>query len=170
MDISQLASYISEYLRSKDVDVILVGGACVSIYSKNAYISGDLNLITYHEGKKVKKYLAEIGFEYTPAKYFTNKHTKFIVEFVNPPISVGNEPVSSFSIHKTALGEIKLLTATDTVKDRLSAYFHWDDEQSLAQAILVVKETKVDFDNIKAWASREGMLDKYNIFLEYCQR
>ena len=165
LSLEDIAIVISEFLKTKGVDIILVGGACVSIYSKNAYISGDLDLITYHEGKKIKKYLSEIGFEFTASKYFVHKNTEFIVEFVNPPISIGNEPVHEFHIHKTHLGEIKLLTATDTVKDRLSAYYHWNDEQSLAQALLVVKEVDVNIEDISLWSEREGMTNKFQIFM-----
>ena len=164
MNIEELASYIYEFLKNKEIEVILVGGACVSVYSKNAYISGDLDLITYHEGKKIKQLLSEIGFEYTKSRYFIHKNTEFIVEFVNPPISVGNEPVHNFATIKTSIGEIKLLTPTDTVKDRLSAYYHWNDDQSLEQALLVIKEVPVDIKNIEEWSGREGFSEKYQIF------
>jgi hypothetical protein len=167
MSLEDLVIVIGEFLKTKGVDIILVGGACVTIYSKNAYISGDLDLITYHDGKKVKQYLAELGFEFTASKYFVHKNTDYIVEFVNPPISIGNEPVHEFHNHKTSLGEIKLLTATDTVKDRLSAYYHWNDEQSLEQALLVVKEVDVDFENIRLWSEREAMTHKFQIFMNH---
>jgi len=36
-----------------------------------------------------------------------------------------------------------LLTPTDCVKDRLAAYFFWNDLQSLGQAVMVVKEIKL---------------------------
>lgn len=163
--LEELAVIVSEYLKSKGIEIILVGGACVSIYSKNAYISGDLDLITYQEGKKIKQYLEEAGFRFTTAKYFTHNNTKFIIEFVNPPIAVGNEPVTNFHLHKIELGEIKLLTSTDTVKDRLSAYYYWEDTQSLEQALLVCKETDINIKEIQRWSEKEKMLDKFKIFL-----
>lgn len=30
-----------------------------------------------------------------------------------------------------------MLTATDSVKDRLASFYHWNDHQSLEQAILI---------------------------------
>ena len=56
---------------------------------------------------------------------------------------------------------LKLLTPTDSVKDRLAAYYHWNDQQSLEQALLVCKEQKVDFKNIREWSNKEGMIDKF---------
>ena len=131
LSISDLAAFIGGYLEQQGVDVVLVGGACVSIYSKHAYISGDLDLITYHEGKKIKEALSRIGFKFTKNNYFVHDESDFILEFVNPPAAIGRDPITEFALHKTNLGSIKLLTPTDCVKDRLSAFFYWDDEQSL---------------------------------------
>ena len=36
---------------------------------------------------------------------------------------------------KYSTGTLRLLTATDCIKDRLAAYYHWRDEQGLEQAI-----------------------------------
>jgi hypothetical protein len=49
---------------------------------------------------------------------------------VNPPIAIGNQAIHIFNEIKTKKGTLQLLTATDCVKDRLAAYFHWDDLQS----------------------------------------
>jgi predicted nucleotidyltransferase len=47
-----LAGFVSEGLRERGIDAILVGGACVTIYSKNRYQSYDLDYITYEDMKK----------------------------------------------------------------------------------------------------------------------
>jgi hypothetical protein len=59
-----------------------------------------------------------------------------------------------------------LLTPTDCVKDRLAAYFFWNDLQSLGQAVMVVKRNKIDIEDIKKWAAKQGELEKYNIFIK----
>lgn len=41
--IKELAGLISEKLREEGIDTILVGGACVTIYTKNKYQSFDLD-------------------------------------------------------------------------------------------------------------------------------
>lgn len=57
-----MAGYVSEGLRKRDIDTVLVGGACVTIYSENRYQSYDLDYITYEDMRKVKKALQEMGF------------------------------------------------------------------------------------------------------------
>ena len=62
ISLRDLAGYVSEELRNRGIETILVGGACVTIYSENRYQSYDLDYITYDEMKKVKKALQDIGF------------------------------------------------------------------------------------------------------------
>lgn len=49
---------------------------------------------------------------------------------------------------------------TDSVKDRLAAYYHWKDEHSLGQAILVATKHEVDFESIRKWSVLEDSEDK----------
>jgi len=58
------------------------------------------------------------------------------------------------------------LASTDCVKDRLAAYYHWDDNQSLTQAIWVAKKNDIDIQEIKKWSKKEKSLDKFLNFLE----
>jgi len=58
------------------------------------------------------------------------------------------------------------LTPTDCVKDRLAAYYHWDDEQSLTQAIWVAQKNEVNFQELKKWSKNESSIDKYNNFIK----
>ncbi len=165
LSISDLAAFIGGYLEQQGVDVVLVGGACVSIYSKHAYISGDLDLITYHEGKKIKEALSRIGFRFTKNNYFVHSESNFILEFVNPPAAIGRDAITEFAQYKTNLGSIKLLTPTDCVKDRLTAYFYWNDEQSLEQALLVAREQTINLSLLEIWAKREKQLGKFSTFI-----
>ena len=52
--LKDFAGYISEELRKRGIETILVGGACVTIYSNNRYQSYDLDYITYEDMRKVK--------------------------------------------------------------------------------------------------------------------
>lgn len=71
---------------------------------------------------------------------------------------------------KTPSGSIKLLTPTDSVKDRLASFFYWSDNQALEQALLVAKSHSIDVVNLKRWAKVEGFSDKLNEFLKILSR
>lgn len=53
--LKELAGFITQELRKRGIDTILVGGACVSIYSENRYQSYDLDYIAFEDMKKVKQ-------------------------------------------------------------------------------------------------------------------
>jgi hypothetical protein len=62
---------------------------------------------------------------------------------------------------KLSTGILKVISPTDCVKDRLAAYYHWGDQQSLSQAILVAQRNKIDFDEIRRWSAAEGKLEAF---------
>ena len=54
-------------------------------------------------------------------------------------------------------GRLRLLSPTECVKDRLAAYYHWEDRQCLEQAAMVAAENQIDLDEIERWSASEGM-------------
>lgn len=162
--IKDLAGLICEELRKYDIDVTLVGGACVSIYTRNRYLSGDLDFVTYSRIKDVEPILIKLGFERKSSRHFEHEECKFFIEFVAPPLSIGNQPVKRKNYIKSRLGTIALLTPNDCVKDRLAAYFYWNDKQSLEQALMVAKSEKINMADIRRWAKNENNLEKYKEF------
>lgn len=165
IDIKDLAAIVSEKLKEKGIDAILVGGACVSIYTGNKYLSSDLDFISHVSLKEISSALSELGFKSESSRHFVKKDCPFFIEFVAPPAAIGNEPIKSRVEIKTKFGKIVLLTPTDTVKDRLAAFYHWNDPQALEQALMVAKAQKINFREIKRWSVQEGYIDKYNVFM-----
>lgn len=169
--LEKLAAIISEKLKEHEIDSVLVGGGCVSIYSKNRYQSYDLDYVTYEDMKKVEKVLNELDFQ-KEGRYFKNKNCEHYIEFVSPPVAIGNEPIDNYEYHRTSFGTIKMLTPTDSIKDRLAAFYHWNDKQSLDQALLIYKKIhkRIDIKEIKKWSEQEGHLKKFEIFLEHLKK
>jgi hypothetical protein len=83
-----------------------------------------------------------------------------------PPLSVGEEPVRDVREITSGRMKLRLLSPTDCVKDRLAAYYHWDDRPSLDQAVLVSLAKDVDFQEVRRWSLRENMKVKYEAFRE----
>lgn len=72
ISIKDLALIVGRKLEEYGIDAVLVGGACVSIYAHNRYISGDLDLISYEGSAKIKHALAELGFTFERNKYYVH--------------------------------------------------------------------------------------------------
>ncbi len=163
--LEDLAGFLCDELRKRGIDIILVGGACVTIYSHNRYQSYDLDFVAYEDMKKVKQVLNELDF-YEKGGYFKHADCDWIVEFVSSPVAVGKEIISEFENVKVATGTIKMLRVQDSVKDRLASYFHWNDRQGLDQAIAICLEQKIDISEVERWSIAEGFQKKFQEFLE----
>lgn len=164
ISLEELAGFLSEELRKKGIDSVLVGGACVTIYSQNRYQSYDLDFVVYEDMKKVKRVLEELGF-YEKNKYFHHSHCKWVIEFVSSPVAIGKEIISNFQNIQVATGTIKMLRTEDSIKDRLAGYFHWNDRQGLDQAIDICTECDFDIKEVEKWATQEGFKSKFQEFL-----
>ena len=164
---AELAAYVQSYLRKKGIKVILSGGAAVSIYTVNKYVSVDIDLVEhYHEERnRIKTAMEEIGF-HEKSRYFIHPDTKHIVEFPTGPLSVGEEPVRHIREIKFATGVLRVISPTDCVKDRLAAYYYWQDGQSLNQALLVAMHNRININEIKRWSQASGNMNGFKIFLK----
>lgn len=161
----ELAAYIQNALQTEGIDVVLSGGSAVSFYSSNKYVSKDLDLINTNFAKrsKIKSAMEELGFQ-EQGRYFMNPETKFFVEFPDGPLSVGEEPVKEIKEFELTTGTLKILSPTDCVKDRLCAFYFWNDLQGLEQALLVTKNQQVDLKEIKRWSKVERKENEYKVF------
>jgi len=167
MSIGELAAFVCSYLKKNDIHVVLSGGGCVAVYSDEAYLSYDLDFVENlgSSRRRLKQVLAMISFV-EEGRYFKHPATEFFVEFPAGPLALGGEPPQQIVVLQYATGELTALSPTDCVKDRLSAYFHWNDRECLEQALLVSATREVDLKEVKRWASKEGHAEKFMNYRE----
>jgi hypothetical protein len=162
-----LAAFVSHHLRESGVPNVLTGGACVSIYTDNRYQSYDLDFVNV-DGVPVSKICAilnGIGFS-ERGRIFINEDVEYSVDILGPPLSVGAQKITSVNTIKIDKMELKLLTPTDSLKDRLAAFYFWNDRQALEQAVMIQADNEVDFNEIRKWSQMEGEEEKFNYFIE----
>ncbi len=152
------------------MDAVLVGGACVSIYTNSKYVSFDLDFVSNASLKDIAVVLSDLGFKRESSRHFVRKDCPYFIEFVAPPLSIGSEPVKRKRKISTRFGRLILLSPTDSAKDRLSAYYHWNDPQAMEQAIMVAKAQKVNLREIRKWSDTEGHKEKCDIFLRMLKK
>ena len=116
------------------------------MYASDRYVSMDLDFIErlHVTRRQLKQALAEIGFA-EENRYFKHPETEFFLEFPAGPLAVGGEPVWAIEEIHLDTGILKLLSPTDCVKDRLAAFYHWNDRQCLLQAVWVARARKIDW-------------------------
>jgi hypothetical protein len=165
LPLPDLAALICQACSEKGIEVVLSGGACVSIYTENRYASFDLDFVLRSAvpRKTLRSVMESLDFR-EDGRHFRHPETPYIVEFLSPPLSVGGEPVREISKIRRGKNILKLLSPTDCVKDRLAAFYHWNDRPSLDQAVLVSRDSKVDLREVKRWSIQEDMEDKFALF------
>ena len=166
MDHGQLAALIQTKLRERSIDVVLSGGGAVTIYTIGKYVTHDLDMVIMGSPNRrdIKEVMLELGFQQV-GRHFEHPATTLFVEFPPGPLTIGEEPVGKINELPLITGILRVLSPTDCVKDRLSAYYYWNDRQSLEQAILIAQENEVDVEDIRRWSIEEGNLAKFEDFI-----
>lgn len=165
ISLKDFAIVIAQALKEKNIDVILTGGAVVSIYSEGKYVSKDADFLSASDHQFIKQAMHDLGFK-NQGKDFYHDDCSFTVEFPGYELVIGNEPMKPEGKIKSGDFTLKLLSPTQCVMDRLAAFYHWKDRQSLQQAIMVAQNHPVKLKAIEAWSKNEGMSDRFKIFAE----
>lgn len=164
-----MCGLIVETLASSGIDVVLVGGSCVCIYTNERFASLDLDFIdlSYARRKDIAAALAAIGFKPRGnTKYFEHPDCQWSVEFPTAPLAIGHEQIDSKRITslKTTTGTVRLLSPTDSVKDRLLWYYLENDGQCWQQAVDIAQSQRVIWSDLKTWHEGEGYAKEYPKF------
>lgn len=161
----EVVQAVSASLRRHRIEAILTGGACASLHSKGEYLSHDLDYIIRNAVTRAQldHAMLAVGFVRTGAEY-RHADLPFFVEFPKGPLAIGDddlvEPV------EVRVGSVKVLTlsATDSCRDRLAAFYHWNDLQSLRVAAAIARRQPVNIRTIRAWSLKEGRAAEFRRF------
>ena len=158
----EVASIVSNALRTAGIAATLSGGGAVSIYTNNEYQSKDLDFVTAAMLKDLAPVLNDLGFVHTGGSrlsQFEHPLVEWYVEFQASPLTFGHLQVNheDFAVIKSEAGELRIVTPTQCVMDRLAAVFAWNDVQSRDQAIRVAANQIVDWEVLRTWFANEGI-------------
>ena len=169
--IADVAAAVTEALTRSGLSAVLTGGACATIYSGGAYQSHDLDFILRGGGtrKGLDDAMASIGFRREGDRY-VHPSTPFFVEFPRGPLAIGDD----FDIRPVVLqlqrGSALALSATDACRDRLAAFYHWSDRQSLYVAVEIALRHRVNIARVRRWSEDEGFDDRFAEFRQELAR
>jgi hypothetical protein len=162
--LKELAAIVSDSLQRAGIVATLSGGAAVSIYTDNRYISQHLDFVTIALVNELKSALGPLGFKHTGQprlSVFDHPNTKWYLEFPPAPLSFGGTYVdpSQCAILKTDAGNLRIITPTHAVMDRLIAAAAWSEPQSLAQALLIAEHQRknIDWEELDLWVGAEAI-------------
>jgi len=164
--LATVAFGVAEALRRHGIQAVLSGGGCASFYTRGAYLSADLDFILSKPARRavVDAAMASVGFSREGDRYVHSK-VRFYVEFPRGPLAIGGDWQVRPARHRRAGAELLTLSPTDCCRDRLAAFYHWKDRQSLRVAVAVAARHRVRVGVIRHWSEQEGKTREFEEFV-----
>jgi hypothetical protein len=169
--IAEVAGVVAEALERAGIKAVLSGGACASIHSQGVYQSVDVDFIIQSGASQpaLDRILAREGFQRRGDQYF-HEQARYYVEFPPGPVAIGGDFRITPEVIRVGAFRIRMLSATDSCRDRLAAAFHWDDEAARRTAVAIAIRNDLDFQTLRTWSESERSLEKYESFLREVDR
>ena len=77
------------------------------------------------------------------------------MEFPRGPLAIGDDYRIDPVERRTPHGRFLALSATDSCRDRLAAFYHWNDRQSLQVAVGIALRNRVRLTAVERWSVGE---------------
>jgi hypothetical protein len=163
--LAEVAAAVSGAMARAGISAVLTGGACATLYTSGVYQSRDLDFIVRRGGtrKMLDGAMASIGYTRDGDRY-VHAASDLFVEFPRGPLAIGDDVEIAPVTLKLGDTTVLALSATDSCRDRLAAFYHWSDRQSLQVAIRVARARRVDMKKIRDWSTKEGFADRFEEF------
>jgi|HubBroStandDraft_1064217.scaffolds.fasta_scaffold02420_7 hypothetical protein len=153
---------VASALQAASVEAVLTGGSAAAIYAPDFYSSLDADFVLRRElgAAELEHILATLGYRPAATRgMFEHPKNRFTIDFPKGPLAVGRDYVKVTATLKRDGAELRILTPTDCVKDRLAHFFHWDDHTALQAAVGVARSSygsAIDYDELLRWTKGEG--------------
>ncbi len=102
MSLQDFAIFVAEMLKQKNIDVILTGGAVVSIYSEGKYVSKDADFLSVSDHQIIKTVMLEAGFKSEGKDFYHWKDRQSLEQAV---MVAAKHPVKLLKIEKWSIAE-----------------------------------------------------------------
>lgn len=156
---------VASYLKSQNIESVLVGGGVATIYSQGQYMSGDLDFVMGwgNNHKQIQKALEEIGFFRTGTIY-RHPQTTYSLDFSSPPVDIGhgNDPEINEEVFEGQ--RIQILNPTECIKDRLNKYVHFNDQSAMQAALAVADKTPFDLQKVQKFCKENNFAEAFEEF------
>lgn len=145
----RVAGVITGYVKEAyDIDLIVVGGLSVEIYTEGGYTTQDIDFVGVNH-EKIMQALSDLGFR----REGRNSIHDELKVFVEVPDSVLKDADEYYLRNVTTEDgfELSVIGVEDIIKDRLMSYIHHQELREREWAYNLIKKYKneIDLDYIK---------------------
>jgi hypothetical protein len=166
-----VAVLVGDALRRHGIRAVLTGGACASLHSGGTYTSRDVDYVLLVETKlgTLDTAMNSMGFRRNGDRY-QSPDSPYYVEFPAGPLAIGEDRALRPIRVRRGRAMALALSATDSCRDRLAAFFHWNDRQALRVAVSIALRNRIAMRRLKAWSEAEGSAVGYTRFADALKR
>ncbi|MBI2527437.1 MAG: hypothetical protein HYV93_15810 [Candidatus Rokubacteria bacterium] len=169
--LADVAIALGDALRRHGIRAVLTGGACASLHTAGDYQSRDVDFVLVGPTTQARldAAMASVRFLRRGDSY-VHPRTAFYVEFPRGPLAIGSDHAIRPVERRRRGARALILSATDSCRDRLAAFYHWNDRSSLAVAVAIARKRRVDLRAIRRWSLAEGSPGGFEAFLAELRR
>jgi len=102
-------------------------------------------------------------------RVYRHPETEFFVEFLPGPLGIGRD-LEIKAVPWAGNSPLRMLSPTDSCRDRLAAFYFWEDRQSLRVAVQIGTRHPVNIETIQRWSAEESRLSKFEEFVAELNR
>jgi hypothetical protein len=162
--LADVARVVSQTLLENGILAVLTGGACASLYTRGAYMSSDLDFVIGDIPSRVlDRVMQTINFTRV-GNIYRHPETEFFVEFLPGPLGIGRD-LEIKAVPWGGKSPLLVLSPTDSCRDRLAAFYLWNDRQSLRVAVRIALRHTIDLETIRRWSAQESRLPEFEEFV-----
>ena len=147
---------------------VLSGGAAATLYAPEAIQSFDLDFVltVYGTSSRAAGALETLGFS-LQGQHYEHASNPFLLEFPPGPLAIGDKLITRWTTLREQDRVLHVISATDSCRDRLAAFYHFGDRSALDQALAVqhAQASSVDLDVVRKWSEREGHAERCAEFM-----
>lgn len=132
MSLVEVAAAVAAHLRTHGIDVVVVGGSAITAHVPGVYTSMDIDFAVTSgiNRRRLSLALRELSFQ-ERGRVFVHSDTTYSLDFVADRPYIDKEAVYDFAEIPTATGSVRTLHLEDAIADRIAAFLHWSDSESL---------------------------------------
>lgn len=148
-----MAAEASRVLTDAGIPVAVVGGSAVTLHAPDVYTSNDIDFAALRgtTRRAFANAVRPIGFA-PSGRDFVHRDTPYTLDLVADTPYIDQRPITKFATIRTRLGPVTVYRFEDALADRIAAFVHWGDLESLevAERALRMQLKKARWPQIEA--------------------
>lgn len=146
---------------------VLTGGSAAAVHAPRVIHSNDLDFVLTinAKGPGPTRALAALGYRLT-GQHYTHGENPLHLEFPPGPLAIGSVLVERWDTLTEGDLKLHVLSPTDSCRDRLAAFYHYNDRSTLLAAVQICSANPkaIHLDLVRRWSREEGFLERYEEF------